>query len=303
MMRRHSDMGMWPDGKTVALGFIVPWERWPDDLGSSRSHQRTSQRPLPPGARYDRDMWAIYDHQYGETQGVRRLLNLFDDHGVKATFVINGMRVEESPDLAREVQARGHEMASENYLHEYAVMHDVDDERKSLQATVEAFNNVLGQPPTGYISPGHRPTPNTVPLLFDLGYRWDADFQFDDVPFVIADGERRMVGMPYAHVSDYHTYASNARTPRQVLEMLRDELRALRREGLRGDPKMIGYAMHPYICHGFRTEIIHEFLSEVGDLGDVWIATRNEISDWVLTHEKEYASLTLDEIVAQFPPG
>jgi peptidoglycan/xylan/chitin deacetylase (PgdA/CDA1 family) len=286
---------------TVALGLIVPWERWPDDLGTARSHQRTNKRPLPQNAVYDRDMSAVYDHMYGEAQGVRRLLNLFDDHGVKATFVINGLRVRESPELAREVQARGHDLASENYVHEYAVMYDAEEERRSLQDTVDAFTGILGGPPTGYISPGHRPTPRTVPLLLDLGYRWDADFQADDVPFVISDGERRMVGMPYAHISDYHTYSTSARTPRQVLEMLRDELRALRREGMRGEPKMFGYAMHPYICRGFRTEIIHEFLGEVQQLGDVWVATRSEICEWVLESEKGFASVSLDEVLAQFP--
>src|SRR5680860_695562 len=182
-------------------------------------------------------------------------------------------------------------MASENYVHEYAVMYDAEGERESLQKTIDAFNTVLGQPPTGYISPGHRPTPRTVPLLFELGFRWDADFQFDDVPFVITDGDRRMVGMPYAHISDYQTYSSSARTPRQIVDMMRDELRALRREGLRGDPKMIGFAFHPYICRGFRVEAMREFLEEVQELGDVWITTRSEICEWVLANEKDYESV------------
>src|SRR5665811_1451665 len=63
------NMRKWPDGKTVALGLVVPWERWPEDLGTSRSHQRSNKRPLPADARYDRDMSVIFDHLYGERQG------------------------------------------------------------------------------------------------------------------------------------------------------------------------------------------------------------------------------------------
>ena len=294
-------MPQWPDGKTVALGLMVPWERWPDDLGTSRSHQRSNKRPLPAGARYDRDMSVIFDHLYAERQGLRRLLNLLDDHGVKATFVINGQRVEESPELAREVQARGHDMGSENYVHEYAVMYDEAGERESLQRTIDAFQQVLGQAPTGYISPGHRMSPSTVPLGMDLGFRWNADFQLDEVPIIVRDGDRRLVGMPYAHLSDYQTYSNSGRTPRQVLEMLRDELRALRRDGLRGDPKMMGLALHPFTLRGFRTEMVHDFLTEVEQLGDVWVTTRSEICDWALAHESDYESMTLEQLLALFP--
>ena len=54
-----------------------------------------------------------------------------------------------------------------------------------------------------HVSPGHRPTPHTLPLLFELGYEWDADFQNDDRPFLIDHHGRTIVGMPYAHLHEY----------------------------------------------------------------------------------------------------
>lgn len=285
----------------MAFAPIVAWEIWPDDLGSSRSHQMRMQQPNPPGAVYDRDMWAIYDHEYGETQGLPRLLDIFDAYNVKATFVINGLRVERSPDLAREVQRRGHDMASENYLHEYPIMYTREQERESLVKTVEAFRKVLGVSPSGYISPGHRPTPNTLPLLFELGYQWDADFQNDDIPFLIRDGERTMVGMPYAPISDYQTYPMNSRTPRELLEMVWDEFQTLRREGLAGKPRVMGYAIHPFLCHGFRTVMIEELLKRVKECPDVWIATRKEIADWVRENPGDLPQRTLEEVLRSFP--
>ena len=294
-------MFTWPERKSLAVAPIVAWETWPDDLGSSRSHQRQSERPVPAGAAYDRNMWTIYDHLYAERQGVRRLLDIFDAYNIKATFVINGLRVERSPELAREVQRRGHEMSSENYVHEYPVMYSREEEARSLGDTVAAFRKVLGAPPRGYISPGHRPTPNTLPILFDLGYEWDADFQNDDGPFLIEHNGRTMVGMPYAPLSDYAMYERTTRSPRQLLEMLWDEFRVLRREGAAGQPRVMGYAMHPYLCHGFRTVVIEEFLSGLRNYPDAWVATRKEIADWVRQHPGDLPRRSLDEVLAEFP--
>ena len=294
-------MFTWPEKKSLVVAPIVAWESWPDDLGTSRSHQRQGQRPVPAGAVYDRNMWTVYDHAYAERQGLQRLLDVFEACETRATFVISGVRVEQSPELAREVQRRRHEMASENYIHEYPAMYTRQEEERSLADTVAAFRRVLGAPPTGYISPGHQPTPNTLPILFDLGYEWDADFQNDDMPFLIEHQGRTMVGMPYAHLSDYATYERTTRSPRQILEMLWDEVRVLRREGLAGRARILGYAIHPFLCHGFRTVIVEEFLTGLREYPDVWVATRKEIADWIREHPGDLPRRSLDEVLAEFP--
>ena len=51
--------------------------------------------------------------------------------GVKATFVASGRNVERFPEIARDVVQHGHEMASENYIHEYPVMFNEAQERES----------------------------------------------------------------------------------------------------------------------------------------------------------------------------
>lgn len=294
-------MVRWPDEMSIAFAPIVAWETWPESLGTARSHQNTSQRPNPTDARYEWDMWVVYDHQYGETEGLPRLLDLFDAHGVKATFVPNGKRLEDSPDLAREVARRGHDMGSENYVHEYPIMYTREEERQSLEDTITACRKVVGSAPTGYISPGHRPSPNTIPLLLELGYRWDADFQNGDTPFLLREADQRLVCMPYAHMSDYLTYSRQGRSPRQILEMMVDEFDVLRAEGRAGKPKMMGFAIHPFLCHGFRTVIIDKFLSYIAAFSDVWIPTRLEITEWVLANPEVFATRSLQEVLADFP--
>ncbi len=291
----------WPDDKSLAFGLMIPWEVWPADIGTPKSNQRSSQHQVPPEALYPRDMWAVWDHEYAETQGLRRLLNMFSDYGIKATFVANGKRLEMSPELAKEAANAGHDMGSENYEHVYPIMMTLEEERYSLKACVSAFQKVIGSPPTGYISPGHRPTPNTFPLIFDLGFSWMSDYQADDVPFILQEGDRNLICMPSAHVSDYQTYATNGRTPREMLEMAIDEFDVLRKEGLRGSPKMMGFAIHPFLCHGFRTRAIELLLEHVLSCPDVWFATRTEIAAWVRQNPDSFAKIAMDTLVNMFP--
>jgi peptidoglycan/xylan/chitin deacetylase (PgdA/CDA1 family) len=295
-------MFTWPEGKSIAVAPIVPWERWPDDLGTTASHQRASQSPNPPQAKYPWNMWVLYDHDYAEVEGVPRLLDLFERLDVTVTFACNGQRLEESPQLAKEIAAAGHEMASENYVHEYPPMYDEAEQRASLQQTIDAFDRVLGSRPIGYVSPGHRPTPETLPLLFELGWEWDADFQYRDSPFLIdgPDG-RTIVGTPYSYLSDYQTYQQTGRTPRMWLEMMRDEFEGLRREGQAGRPRMMGFAMHPFLCHPYRTAVIEEFLTHVLGHDDAWVAPRSEIAAWVREHPDGLERTTLDQVLQRYP--
>ena len=284
----QASFNQWPDGNVLAVCPIVAWETWPDDLGTRESFQNTSRSLLPPNAVYKRDMWVVHEHEYAEEEGIWRLLELFDRVGIKATFVINGRTVEKFPEIALEVQRRGHEMASENYIHEYPVMFDEAGERESIQQTVAAFERILKQRPLGYISPGHRCTDNTLKLVAEAGYIWDADFQDRDTASVIEVGGRPMVTMTYAHISDYMTYQIISRTPRQVLTLLRDEFDVLYAEGVAGRPKMMGYAFHPFLSHGFRTKPLGEFFRYAQSFPKVWFPTRIEIARWSLKqHETQ----------------
>ena len=284
----QASFNQWPDGNVLAVCPIVAWETWPDDLGTRESLQNTSRSLLPPNAVYKRDMWVVHEHEYAEEEGIWRLLELFDRLGIKATFVINGRTVEKFPEIALEVQRRGHEMASENYIHEYPVMFDEARERESIQQTVAAFERILKQRPLGYISPGHRCTDKTLKLVAEAGYIWDADFQDRDTASVIEVGGRPMVAMTYAHISDYMTYQIISRTPRQVLTLLKDDFDVLYAEGVAERPKMMGYAFHPFLSHGFRTKPLEEFFRYAQSFPKVWFPTRIEIARWCLKqHETQ----------------
>jgi peptidoglycan/xylan/chitin deacetylase (PgdA/CDA1 family) len=49
---------------------------------------------------------------YGHYEGIPRVLDLMDKHGIKLSSFMIGKAVETSPDLAREIVRRGHEAAA-----------------------------------------------------------------------------------------------------------------------------------------------------------------------------------------------
>jgi peptidoglycan/xylan/chitin deacetylase (PgdA/CDA1 family) len=271
----------WPEGNVIAVCPIVAWETWPEHLGTDKSHQRTNRGPLPPNSRWHRDEWVIQDHDYAEIEGIWNLLDMFDRVGVKATFVSSGASIERFPEIAKECERRGHEMASENYIHEYPVVYSLEEERQDLQKNIAAFQSVLGHHPRGYISPGHRPSDNTVELVTELGYVWDADFMLADEPAVLDVHGKPLVTMPYAHISDYHAYDFKT-YPRALQDMLTDEFDHLYALGVAGKPKMIGYAFHPFLSHGFRVKPIEEFFKYTQRFSGVWFPTRIQIANWML---------------------
>lgn len=272
----------WPDENVLAVCPIVAWEMWPDNLGTRESHQHTNLPPLPENAVYKRDMWVVHDHEYAEVEGIWRLLDLFDRLGLKATFVCSGRSVERFPDIAREIRQRGHEMGAENYIHEYSVMYNEAEERESILKTIAVFERVLGERPLGYISPGHRPTPNTLSIISDAGCLWNADFHDRDTVSVIEVNGKPIVAMNFSHLDDYMTYPRDGRTPREVLGMYMDQFDVLYAEGVAGTPKMMGFGVHPFLCHGFRTKSWGEFFRYTQRFPKVWYPTRIEMARWCL---------------------
>lgn len=62
-----------------------------------------------------RSSWDGFALRAGDA--TRRCLDLFDEHGAKATFFTLGWIAERDPALVREIVARGHELASHGYDH------------------------------------------------------------------------------------------------------------------------------------------------------------------------------------------
>ena len=64
----------------------------------------------------------------------RRLLDLFDRRGIKATFFVLGWVADRQRDLVREIHARGHEVAAHSYWHKLVFEMTPEEFREDLRA-------------------------------------------------------------------------------------------------------------------------------------------------------------------------
>src|SRR3990172_1010730 len=124
---------------------------------------------------HTRDDWPALEARV--VPNTERLLALFAEVGVRATFFTVGWVAERHPALIRRIAGAGHELASHSWWHEVIRRHD----RRSLAADLHRSRRVLedlsGRPVRGFRAPGFSITPETAwafDLVVEQGYRYDA---------------------------------------------------------------------------------------------------------------------------------
>lgn len=283
----------WPNGARLAIVPCVAFETWPEDLGLAGSLQNQNRRPLPREAPFNKDLAVITDREYGERVGIYRMLDVFDRVGIRTTFFFNGINAERFPELTRQIDAAGHEVASENFIHDYSFMKSREQEDADQKRTVDAIRRATGKPPLGYLSTGVRPSINTPELAANNGYRYWMDPQHEELPYTLKVRDGRLVVMNYhLMLNDYTTYASSERTPRQLGEVWRDTVSCLHRESERY-PNMVAWGLHPFLSgRPYRAPVLEEFLTWAKAQPGVWFARTRDIADWWLS---EYADHQVEE--------
>lgn len=249
----------------------------------------TNRRPFPPQAKFKKDLSVITDRQYGERVGLFRMLDLFESEDVTTTFFLNGIVAEKSPEIAKEIAGKGHEIATETYIHDYNYMKSDDEERRDLQRTRDAVRKATGESPKGYVSTGNQPTENTPVILVEEGYTYWIDLQHEEIPYTLQVGDKALVALNYLmYLNDFTTYDWNAHTPRQLEEVWRDCFDYLYEEGTAGSPKMMIWGLHPFLTgRPYRAKILKEFIRYAKGHPGVWFARCRDIADWWLQNYKD----------------
>ncbi len=83
-------------------------------------------------------------------QNTDRILALFDEHGVKATFFMLGWVAERYPALVRRIVAGGHELASHGYSHVRVTQQTPEEFRVDVIRNKQLLEDIGGQPVIGY---------------------------------------------------------------------------------------------------------------------------------------------------------
>ncbi|RON45974.1 polysaccharide deacetylase family protein [Pseudomonas frederiksbergensis] len=168
---------------------------------------------------------------YGYREGIPRLLDLWDRHGVKVTSHMIGDAVKRNPVLAREIVTRGHEASGHgpHWSSQFAMSRD--EERTFLQQAASMLTEVTGQPVKGYNCNWLRRGPNTLSLLQELGYVYHIDDVSRDEPFIEQVNGKDFVVVPYTlRNNDIVLIEGRNYSPGQFLEQIKLEFDQLYEE-------------------------------------------------------------------------
>ena len=83
-----------------------------------------------------------------------KLLSLFSQHGVRATFFVLGWVAEQFPQLVLEIKRQGHEIASHGYGHKLAYQQTPQEFRDDVTKVKRILERIIHQEVMGYRVPG-----------------------------------------------------------------------------------------------------------------------------------------------------
>lgn len=185
-----SNRNFWPDGIRLVLSVSMQFE-----AGAQSEHNNGA--PFPPLAENVPDLPARTWFDYGVREGIPRMLDLWEKHGVQVTSHMTGQAVERNPALAREVVSRGHEAAAHGQTWTPHWTLSEAEERASYAANIAAIEQATGTRPVGFNAFWLRGTPNTLSVLQGLGFTYHIDDLSSDQPMTTMVNDKPFAIVPY----------------------------------------------------------------------------------------------------------
>jgi len=260
---------------------------------------------LAAGRRYA-DHAMVMSHQAFEPHiGVPRLLDLFADYSVPATFFVPGFVAERSPAMVEAVLVAGHEVAHHSYSHRPPTSLSEADDRREFERGLEALDR-FGIKPAGYRAPMWSAAWRTPELVREYGMIYDSSLMDDDKAYVLQTVHGDLAEIPpHWSLDDWEQYAYlpaphlgyHINDPLAVSAMWTSELAAMRRYG--GTFVLTG--------HGFlsgragRVEGLRRFIESALEFGDIEFRSAYDVacaalSD-VATERKKHERVDVDSAI------
>jgi allantoinase len=273
----------WPNGAKLALSIVVNVEE-----GSEMTVARGDKGMEPvdelgihlkaPIRNYGNES----NYLYGIKAGAPRVVKLLREYGVKASWTVAALSLEDHPEIAQAIRELGHEPVSHGWRWVHQFRMDEAAERDFIRRAVSSIERTTGTRPYGWLS-RYLHTDNTRRLLIEEGFRYHMDDYSGDVPFWDRDTApgRPIAIVPYQLDSnDMKMWTDPAYTPANWLDYARRCFDQLYREGEAGNPKMMSLGLHLRIIgRPGRIWAFEEFLRHARAHEGVWFATRLEIAD------------------------
>lgn len=123
----------------------------------------------------EKQAWDLWPHRV--VANTMRILELFGESGVKATFFTLGWIAERYPGLVREIVARGHELACHGYAHVRVTQQSPQEFRQDVARAKGMLEDTAGVEVMGYRAASYsigRTNQWAWGVLQELGFRYSS---------------------------------------------------------------------------------------------------------------------------------
>lgn len=270
---------LWPRKKRIAVVFNVCLEAWSDGKAPGISPMGN---PLAAGVL---DTMAISWAAYGVKRGIYRILDALARHRAKASVMTNAIIAERAPQTVRAVADAGHEVLSHSYAMDVVpALLSIDEEKQNIARCTALLEKASGKPVRGWLSPRGTSRAETPELLAGAGYTWYGDVFDDDLPYVLAYGNRKIVAIPLGTDVNDMPFMKYGNPPKLMLESFNENLSIARAR--KKELAIIDVTLHAHIFgHPRGAWYFEQIVRAAAKSPDVWIGTRAEIADHVLAQE------------------
>jgi len=273
----------WPGGARVALILTFNLETWDLTKDTDKAYYAGGPPILPdvlPGHTPDFPNYTW--REYGQRVGIWRLIELFDQMGVKASCTANAVTFERRKAMTDAILSRGWELLAHNWeqgelLTDYAK--DPAKEREVVLRTLDAFEKHVGRKAKGWLSSSLRSTLQTADILAEQGCSFYCDIMNDDQPYPLTTPHGPILSIPYSNeINDFTLLTRRGHTTDEFRDILIEELSVLHAEGAT-TARLMNVGLHPHVSgRAYRIRAIREFLEYAQSLDGIWWATREEIA-------------------------
>lgn len=143
-----------------------------------------------------------------------QLLSLLDESAIKGTFFVLGWVAERNPELVKNIQRSGHEVAIHGYDHRPITVLSRDEFREDIHKAKGIVEDLIGEPVLGYRAPTFSVVESTrwaLEILLEEGIRYDSSVfpivhdrygipTADRYPYVEQVGDRQLIEFPMSTI-------------------------------------------------------------------------------------------------------
>jgi peptidoglycan/xylan/chitin deacetylase (PgdA/CDA1 family) len=237
-------------------------------------------------------------HHETALEVVPRLLEQLAERQLAATFFVEGLNAEIYPDLLREIDARGHEVAYHAWRHEQWAELSAAEQAANLERGLAAFRR-LGLEIAGLRPPGGQLGEGGTGVLREAGLRYcspaGAGAGFEDgvalLPFEWRHVDASCVLPPLGSAREQIGGSREPIEPSRFLAWLEEEIGSLAHDG-----GYLAIVLHPFMLGWLGEERLTTLLDRVAAAAadeEIWVTRAVDVAEHVLAEPEHFGNGTV----------